>query len=370
MSGKSRYVLFLVNTLLATTLHAAPQYSLTILNALVEDGYAIAYAINNRGDIAGTANNAVGGDSAVVWSGDSIRALPGADTRFGNSAYAINDAGEVAGEVNYSFEHSPAVRWRGDSVVELQDRGQYSVVNAINNHGQVVGHSNTSSGDYAKATVWNEIQPAVLTTPDAGSSAATAINDYGVIAGHTWLAGRDLATVWQDGSARTLITPDSFSSMANSINNHGQVAGLLFSQDGTFQTQPALWHGENLTVLSHDGLRGNAKAINDHGAVVGTVETGYHERHASLWLAGEYFRLNELLNAASAGAGWELWEAIDINEHGQIIGTAFNPADGSIRPYLLTPVPEPETLALMLAGLGAMVWRRRGLALHVQSRRG
>ena len=50
--------------------------------------------------------------------------------------------------------------------------------------------------------------------------------------------------------------------------------------------------------------------------------------------------------------------ATGINDRGQII---TNASDG--HSYLLTPVPEPETYAMFLAGLGLMgfIARRRNL---------
>jgi hypothetical protein len=53
--------------------------------------------------------------------------------------------------------------------------------------------------------------------------------------------------------------------------------------------------------------------------------------------------LTSLLDAS--GAGWSLEFAIEINDSGQITGVGINPA-GMTHAFLLTPVPEPSTLAL------------------------
>jgi hypothetical protein len=51
----------------------------------------------------------------------------------------------------------------------------------------------------------------------------------------------------------------------------------------------------------------------------------------------------------------------DINNAGQIAGQAmFN---GVRYAFVMTPVPEPGTGALLLAGVLALVWRRRGVKL-------
>jgi hypothetical protein len=59
-------------------------------------------------------------------------------------------------------------------------------------------------------------------------------------------------------------------------------------------------------------------------------------------------------DAETRAAGWVLMFAYDINDNGAIVGTAYNNILGiEERAFLLTPaIPEPETYALMLAGLG------------------
>jgi hypothetical protein len=54
----------------------------------------------------------------------------------------------------------------------------------------------------------------------------------------------------------------------------------------------------------------------------------------------------------------------DINDHGWIVGDAYNSETQQTRAFLLTPVPEPETYAMLLFGLGLMgiVARRKKIA--------
>lgn len=58
----------------------------------------------------------------------------------------------------------------------------------------------------------------------------------------------------------------------------------------------------------------------------------------------------------------------DINEAGQILGLGyFRGAHGlgAVRSFIATPVPEPATTALMLAGLAAVgfaAWRRSAVS--------
>jgi hypothetical protein len=63
----------------------------------------------------------------------------------------------------------------------------------------------------------------------------------------------------------------------------------------------------------------------------------------------------DLNSLVTLPAGWTLTEAWDINNAGQIVGYAsFN---GLNRAFLLTPVPEPTTVA-SLCVLGMMFLRR------------
>jgi hypothetical protein len=66
--------------------------------------------------------------------------------------------------------------------------------------------------------------------------------------------------------------------------------------------------------------------------------------------------LNTLIDPAS---GWTLNSAEDINDSGMICGNARNSL-GQSHAYLLVPVPEPSTIALLLtASVGGLLWWRR-----------
>jgi hypothetical protein len=66
----------------------------------------------------------------------------------------------------------------------------------------------------------------------------------------------------------------------------------------------------------------------------------------------------DLNTALPPDSGWELLYARDINNRGQITGTGF--FNGGYRAYVLTPIPEPGSVALLVVGLLALA----GLARH------
>ena len=71
--------------------------------------------------------------------------------------------------------------------------------------------------------------------------------------------------------------------------------------------------------------------------------------------------MQDINSLISPNSGWTLGAAYAINDSGQIVGTGTNP-NGKSDAFLLTPIPEPSTLALLgisVIGLLACTWRRR-----------
>ncbi len=110
------------------------------------------------------------------------------------------------------------------------------------------------------------------------------------------------------------------------------------------------------------------------GQVVGNLDFGQGKQSAALWndATSEAIDLNSFLDAAAVSAGWRLSNALDINNNGWIVGDFENTTPGlGGGAFLLTPVPEPQSYALMLAGLGALALaaRRRTLGVRKQAPR-
>ena len=110
---------------------------------------------------------------------------------------------------------------------------------------------------------------------------------------------------------------------------------------------------------SYTGVPGSvAYGIGNSGDVVGQGQgTPGGVNHAILWDGGNAYDLNTLLD--SSGAGWILEGAWDINDNGQI-ATYGRFQDGWMHALLLTPIPEPGSLALLAIGLVGVAYSRRG----------
>ena len=102
-----------------------------------------------------------------------------------------------------------------------------------------------------------------------------------------------------------------------------------------------------------------AEGMNNSGQIVGESYNSANQNHAFLWTTGS--GMQDLNSFIDPDSGLTLNAAVAINNGGQIMARGVN-ASGQGDALLLTPVPEPSTVALLLAGaigLLAFAWRRR-----------
>ena len=103
------------------------------------------------------------------------------------------------------------------------------------------------------------------------------------------------------------------------------------------------------------GFQLQGQDINDLEEVVGSRGSGNNSR-AFRWTEGEgVLDLNTLMDPS--GAGWILRDASGLNNRGMIVGWGIR--NGQSRVFLMTPVPEPATLAALGFGAALLLRRRR-----------
>ena len=146
-------------------------------------------------------------------------------------------------------------------------------------------------------------------------------------------------------------------SSAAGINASGQVVGSADTSSG--ERHAFLYSNGTMADLGTlGGVSSSAHGINASGQVVGYAFTPpyYETTRAFLYSNGTMTDLNSLIPT-----GWTLQSATAINDSGQIVGYGIN-ASGNTDALLLTPIPEPSTIALFGIGAAsflACAWRRR-----------
>lgn len=282
-------------------------------------------AINNQGQMAGLAYTSQTYNETVLKSGPN-----GADSTYVayfdqrlDPSLQINERGQIAGAyavgISGLTKKAFVTGANGVGLTEIGNLGgDYTTVSGLNELGQVVGISRVAGAyDYhAYITGADGVGITDLGTLGGTSSYAAGVNSSGRVVGFSTLSAgwaRQAFITGANGTAmKGLLVPNSTSSQASSINDSGMVIGSYYEADT----------GEL------------------HGFITGPDGVSPTELTAFL------------------PEGVYVSSPLAINNQGQILVWASND-----RSYLLTPVPEPEVVALALCGLGmvAGMARRRGL---------
>jgi uncharacterized membrane protein len=334
--------------------------------------------INNHGQIVGyvdyythtsqnSANRAVLFDSTGHGNNVDLGVVNGAtDMAFANS---INDNGQIVGWVAYTsigvganhavlFDSSG----HGNNVVMSNSESRaYS----INNSGQIAGYNTgympnlgARFGTIFDATGHgNNITLGTLGY--GGSSDAYSINNNGQIVGFALAPGSGATFFDSTGGGNNIslgnISYTTAQSFAYAINDRGQIVGSGWNSTRNNDTAILFDSTGSRNNIDLGGLPGSnygsvATAINNLNQIV-----GYCAGRAVLFDStggGNNLDLNSLI---SPNSGWSLSEATGINDNGWIIGEGTNPT-GKLGAFLLVPVPEPCSLALLC--LGGLLLRR------------
>jgi probable HAF family extracellular repeat protein len=351
-------------------------------------------SINNRTWVAGTSTldgNQVA--HAALWVNGSKIDLGAMGGPNSNSAIAWpvkNEHGIIVGfsetaEVNPLGErfscpsfflgvprtgHScQGFKWENGTMTALPTLGGFnSYATGINNRGQAVGWAENTVHDPTcvpprqvlqfRAVIWgrkpNEIQELPPLSGDT-SSAATAINDEGQVAGISGICDRAVgrfsaahAVLWQNG------VPTDIGNLGGvawntpaAINHLGVIVG--FSDLPGDASGAANFHAfvklpgtpiQDLKALGNDPISG-AFGINDRGQIVGQSIDADGFSRAVIWQNGKIADLNTLVPAGSP----LLVYANDINERGEIAGQACVVVDGvcvTTSAFLAIPVDDED----------------------------
>jgi probable HAF family extracellular repeat protein len=378
---RRRHVVAVLIALAIQVSVAAQGYNLRILQGF--GGAAGANSINDRGWVAGTANNADGTIShATIWTGGSTPidlgtlgdpALNSAigwpvkrnngvivgisDTNDDNplgeafSCWAFFAPGAPTGKICRGF------RWENGSMSALPPLagGYNSYAAGTNNRGQIVGWAENGTFDPTCDPNFQLLQfHAVIWWPDGrlqdlpplpgdSVSAATAINDKGHVVGISGDCGIAIggvsarhAVLWKDGVPTNIGDLGGHSwNTPTAINNNGVIIGfsLPLDQEGTRNYRAVVWTKESgiRRLDERPGtIRSAAWGLNDDGGIVGVARIAGVGSFAAMWptAVAPIENVNDFMPAGSP----LLTIAADINNDGQIAGSTANG-----RGFLATP---------------------------------
>lgn len=345
-------------------------YSLEDLGVVKNMDYSMPAAVNNLGQVAGTAYKE---DETCAFHYDyskkSMEDMGGTNSR----AFGINSAGMMVGDAFFTPAMEPrshaAIFKGGNFVVDLGvlKNQVFSRANGINAMGQVVGYSGlTRDGTNSRAVMWSQSGTIDLGTLGGAYAQANAINDAGFITGTAQLpatAGPAPAEITHafiycqsclglGPQMRDLGVLGGNSSYGMAINNSNHVAGYSTINATDNRVHAFLYNGTKMIDLGSLGAKrwgsdfSTALGVNNFDQVVGytylPAATGMPVQQVGfLWRpfanggGGQMINLNALLYGE--GKNYLVFSATAINDNGQILASAYDLRSGALRAVLLTP---------------------------------
>lgn len=317
----------------------ASGYTLTDLGFFSGGTYTIGTAISNSGTVIGYASTGGNGQTSFVWSGgvlSDFSTLPGGVVGGGGTIQGLNSAGEIVGSgPNGAFYWSNGTR---TDIGFFPSTGAASAATAINDSGVIAGWGYNGPGSY-HAWRWQRGVFTDLRTLGGPQSAATAINGNGVIVGQAQRnAQSGDAAMWQGGSIVDLgaLVPGP-QSWAVSVNNSNTVVGLTNGGSGN---QAIMWANSAATTLPPlpGGATAGATGINNPGQIVGWSMNASQTQRAVAWSGGSVTDLNSRILATDPLQPYvTLTGAQGINDSGQILASGTDSRGGGTHTYVLTP---------------------------------
>jgi len=317
-------------------------YVATDLSALSPEGDFLGTAINDAGQVVGSASEADKHTYAFLYTNGTMKDLGSlypAGTSGASSAHAINANGDVTGQAAgpngaHAFLYKNGVM-QDLGALDFPNGYNTSTGTGVNSSDQVVGNSTADNKPISHAFLYNNGKMQDLGTPFGGTqSQATGINGSGQIIGYSQAPDRQHGFVYANGTFTDLGQLASAQGDVEplAINNVGQVVG-------TSAAHAFLYSGGKMTDLGFlSGFNiSRAEAVNSAGDVVGTSYGGLSYGRAFLYSSGTLQDLNDLVPPIT---GYTLTDARAINASGQIVCDGVNTAAAGTpvtHTFLLTP---------------------------------
>ncbi len=249
-----------------------------------------ASAINNRGQVAGYAENGAADstcpsgtvnfmvDLPVLWTKGNAQALPRIGTDPDGVAFGISNQGQAVGYSGNCTTANYAVLWENGTPTPLPDLGSPGgIAYAINGHNQIVGQAVNSDGT-ALAAIWqnNTVAALGILFPGDVSSFATSINNRGQAVGSSFAPNDESSVSWSHGilwqngkmyDLNTLFPANSnlYVISASNINESGQIAGMAVEMAG--KNAGKIVHSFLATPVDEDMGKTIADVVHTHPTI-------------------------------------------------------------------------------------------------------
>lgn len=294
---------------------ASAAIAVTDLGTLPANTYSEAVSVRDDGVAVGSSVAPEGGTRAVVFGTGTVTELatPGRNS----AAYDINAGGMIVGEAEQAGVERPfPVWWDGDGTLHELPGDYAGLARAVNDAGVIVGHSDNQGLwplRWESATV-----PAVrlATLPGGENDSATAdVNAEGTVVGFSGAADRIRHAVRWDAAGvidQLDALPGYPTCFAQAINDAGIIVGSCSGGSGRTAVR---WDdtGAVAALPSLGGTDSEAIGVSDAGIVVGVAADADDRYHAVRW--GAFGTVTRL---ATLGGVHGL--AYAVNDTGTIVG--------------------------------------------------
>lgn len=347
---------------LAFTSLATAQYNVTDLGVFSGGSQSYAYDINESGEVVGFSTSSDGARGFIWDSINGMRNLGALRNDPSSFALGINDGSAVAG-----YSGSGLMRTGFDWTLPtgLHDLGTYgddeiSLGIDINNTGQVVGVSGFDGG----------AKRAFLYDPSSGMSDlgslngvgtfARGINSSSLVVGHTTETA-PIGFIWNGSMAALPNLTGGNSSTAYAINDPGTAVG--WATDAQGERHAVVWQAGGVLPQRIDGTLANwfgseALGVNTQGQIVGFGTVDFAEEALYYDPTTGAQSLSDLFGQSASN--WSFKRAQGINDSGQIVGYGY--IDGEVHGFIASPVPEPASGLVFLAGAALFRLRKKRAA--------
>ena len=315
---------------------AQTRYNLYDLGPIVGTNSS-AEAINNAGNLAGyTYTN--GGFSAFSCISNQVSLVSGLGS-IDDRAVSINNSNHLTINSLTNGQYYPFL-YNNGSLTGLGDwGGTNTFITGMDDFDDIIGYVESTNG---VTGVFYNGQPLSLGDLGGGISYPWGINNFGLVVGSSALPGGQMHACYFTTNGPVDLNATYASNnitllSAEAVNNQNVLTGWATTNTAI---QPFLIDTNGLTLLPIPAGSSNAYSLAINGAetIVGSCDTS-NGSHAAIWQNGNGYDLNSLLSANAISAGWQLNQAVGINDKNQILVAGFSNAVP--RSALLSPHQQP-----------------------------